>query len=70
MPLGVLVRVVLRCVLGLRWGAAEGVARALLGALVPVVGVGLVAGFAATEEGRLAVAMGFFGVEAGMVEGL
>ena len=60
-------RVVLRCVLGLRWGAAEGVTRVLLGALLRVVGVRLEAGFAATVEGRLAVVMGFFGVEAGMV---
>lgn len=67
MPLGGWVRVVLRCVLGLRWGAAEGVARALLGALLRVVGACLVTAFAATEDGRLAVVMGFFGVEAGMV---
>ena len=60
-------RVVLRFVLGLLFIVTEGVARALLGALLRVVGVRLEAAFAATEDGRLAVVMGFFGVEAGMV---
>ena len=60
-------RVVLRFVLGLLFIVTEGVARALLGALLCVLGACLVTAFAATEDGRLAVVMGFFGVGAGMV---
>ena len=67
MPLGGWVRVVLRCVLGLLFIVTEGVARALLETLLCVVGACLVTAFAATEDGRLAVVMGFFGVGAGMV---